>query len=113
MANWVIKIVPTGFQPDLQGAQVSQPLGVSAGDNVVWNNTTDDPHWPWPVVDGVTVANPLPNPVPEGAYFLCNEIAPGSVSSPTFHVPNGLAKGTTISYCCYLDQSLTGSIVVV
>ncbi len=114
MATWSVMIVAGGFQPDLKDAQLGQPLGVSAGDNVTWNNTTNDATWPWPTdANGNPFPNPIPNPPPPGAYYLSDIIPPGSASSPTFHVPNGLTKGATISYCDYLDQNLKGSIVVV
>ncbi len=113
MAIWSIIIEAGGFRPDLKGAQVNQPLGVNAGDNVTWNNTTDAPRWPWPVdANGAPFPNPLPNPPPQGAYFLCGQIGPGSVSSPIFNVPKGLSKGAAIPYCDYLNQNLKGSIVI-
>jgi hypothetical protein len=60
------------FTPDVPGAGTGQPLGVNAGDNVTWNNRTNQE---------IT----LKSIQPEGV-FLCDPIPAGDVSSPIFNV---------------------------
>ena len=67
MPDWSIKIVPAespttdvpaAFVPDLSGAQPGTPLTAQVDDIVTWNNTTSDPHQPWPADANY---NPLPD----------------------------------------------------
>jgi hypothetical protein len=60
------------FTPDVPEARTGQPLGVNAGDNVTWNNRTNQE---------IT----LKSIQPEGV-FLCDPIPAGNVSSPIFNV---------------------------
>jgi hypothetical protein len=59
------------FTPDVPGARTGQPLGVSSGDNVTWNNRTN-------------LEIPLKSK-PEGD-FLCDPIPAGNVSDPVYNV---------------------------
>ena len=62
------------FTPDVPGAKVGQPLGVSAGDNVTWNNRTNR-----------TITLQLVQPPPP-ASFPFGPIPAGGVSNPIFNV---------------------------
>src|SRR6266566_6290512 len=95
--KWSIRIVEladgsVAFQPDVPGAQPSQPLGVNKGDNVNWSNETNEAHWP------VAIASP---------GFLTNNIPPGRVSRPTFGVE------VSVVYRCLHHPQEHGMIVVV
>lgn len=119
MPDWSIKIIPNPsqiagqpavFVPDLKGAKPGDPLKAQVDDIVTWNNTTNQPHWPWP-----TDANfkPLPDSqVPRGsANYLSDQIPPGSSSRPSYVVV-APASGSTIYYCCKLNPAMHGTIVV-
>lgn len=113
MANWSIKIVNAGFQPNLKDARPGDTLQVNANDNITWNNTTNDKHWPWPVdSNGNPVAPQAGAALPASGYYFGDEIAPGSVSSPIFNVPAGLPSGAAIHYCCRYNPALRGTIIV-
>ena len=76
MANqWSIRIDQHNgqitFTPDPVGT-TGQPLGVNSGDNVTWNNRTNQQ---------IT----LRSMQPEG-LFLCDPIPAGDVSNPIFNV---------------------------
>jgi hypothetical protein len=79
MANsWSITInqLPDGtftFTPFVPGAHVGQPLGVSSGDLVTWNNQTNG-------------EIKLQSVQPTGLY-LTEPIPAGSVSNPIFQFP--------------------------
>jgi hypothetical protein len=60
------------FKPDVPGATAGQPLGANSGDNVTWNNRTNQE---------IT----LNSIQPEGV-FLCDPIPAGDVSNPIFNV---------------------------
>ena len=114
MPDWSIKIIgiPGGaaFVPDLVGTQPGQPLVAQVDDLITWNNTTDQPHWPWP-----TDANFVPLPdaqvsVQAGNY-LSDSIPPGMSSSPSYDV-NMPATGSTIYYCCKNNPQMRGTINV-
>ena len=62
------------FTPDVPGATVGQPLGVSAGDNVTWNNRTNQ-----------TITLQMIQPPPP-ATFPVGPIPAGGVSHPIFNV---------------------------
>jgi plastocyanin len=95
--QWSIKIVKlanqtVAFQPDVPGAQPNQPLGVNVGDNITWNNRTNEAHWPVAIAPG---------------GFLTNNIPAGEVSDPIFNVQ------TTVTYRCLHHPQEHGMIVVV
>lgn len=76
-SSWSITInqLPDGtftFTPFVPGAHVGQPLGVSSGDLVTWNNQTNG-------------QIELQSIQPAGVY-LTEPIPAGSVSNPIFHV---------------------------
>ena len=79
------------FQPDVSGAQPGQPLGANAGDNITWNNRTDEAHWP--------VAIDPPG-------FLTNDIPAGEVSEPIFNIEG------PVKYRCQHHPFEQGSIMV-
>ena len=115
MPDWSIKIVPVKgqpnvsaqFQPDIDGSKPGQPLKVVQGDLVSWNNTTDQPHWPWMVASQNA---PPVNPPPGGPVMVVKQIAPDSSSSAYNIVAT---QGTTIFYCCKLHPAERGQMVVV
>jgi hypothetical protein len=79
-SSWsiIIEQLPDGsltFTPDVPGAKVGQPLGVSSGDNVTWNNRTDQ------VIKLKSIQPPEPPPV-----FPFDSIPTGNVSNPIFNV---------------------------
>jgi hypothetical protein len=95
--SWAIKVVKlkngkVAFQPDVPGAKPGQPLGVNAGDNITWNNRTNQAHWP------VAIGSP---------GFLTNDIPAGQVSDPIFNVQKSVA------YRCLHHPQEQGMIVVV
>ncbi len=98
MANsWsiIIKQMPDGtvsFTPDVPGAIAGQPLGVSAGDLVTWNNRTNQQ---------LELRS-----IPPGT-FLTQPIPAGSASSPIFSV----AK--SVIYSCVSPTQHQHSIVIV
>jgi len=123
MPDWSIKIVQAGggaaFVPDLYGAKPGDPLQAQQDDLVTWNNTTDDPHQPWP-----SDANYNPDKdVPRGsAKYLSDVIPPQGSSRPSYDVaqppaepPSTTAPSTwTVYYCCKLHPTVAserGTIV--
>jgi len=62
------------FTPDVPGAKVGQPLGVVSGDNVTWNNQTNE------------VIKLLPLPPAKPTLFPFESIPAGSASDPIFLV---------------------------
>jgi hypothetical protein len=116
MPDWSIKIVPASktqpaaFVPDLHGAQPGDPLKTQVDDIVTWNNTTNEPHWPWPTDANF---NPLPDSqVPRGSpNYLSDKILPGGSSRPSY-VMVAPATGNTIFYCCKLHPTMHGTIAV-
>jgi hypothetical protein len=125
MPDWSIKIVQAGsgaaFVPDLYGAKPGDPLQTQQDDLVTWNNTTDDPHQPWP-----TDANYQPFPdsdVPRGsAKYLSDVIPPQGSSRPSYDVaqPSPVPPSTTgpstwtVFYYCKNHPDITserGTIV--
>ena len=85
MPDWSIKITNVGgtpaFVPDLIGAKPGLALVAQVDDLVTWNNTTDQPHWPWPTDPSF---NPLPDAqvsVQMGNYLLGSDSAQPVVAS--------------------------------
>jgi FtsP/CotA-like multicopper oxidase with cupredoxin domain len=97
MPDFSIKIVPAGvglagFQPDLPGSKVGDPLSVAPNSRVSWDNQTNATHQ-------VAMA--------DGSY-TSNEILPQYTSKTEYITP---ASGS-ISYKCTRHKGETGSIVV-
>ncbi len=97
MPDFSIKIVPAGsglagFQPDLPGSKVGDPLSVAPNSIVSWDNQTKDTHQ-------IAMA--------DGSY-TSNEILPQLTSKTDYVTP---ASGS-ISYQCTKHKGETGSIVV-
>lgn len=116
MADWSIKIVSTkngvGFQPDLQGAKVGDPLQAQQNDLVTWNNTTNNAHQPWqtdsnyqPLSDAWVNAHP--------DLYLSDSIPGGEPSSPSYNVAQPTSFQTqpqppntwTVYYFCKLHPT--------
>jgi plastocyanin len=109
MPDWLIRIepvanptpeVPAAFVPDkMDSAQVD--------DIVVWSNTTNETHWPWPVDAN---GNPLPdNQVPPGLKL--SDPIPANTPSNNYDVTMP-PTGNTIDYCCKLHPKMRGKIIV-
>jgi hypothetical protein len=82
--SWSIKIEQLAnglltFTPDLPGAKVGQPLGVSKGDNVTWDNQIDQKV----VLKSIQPPDPAP---PKPPILPFDSIPPGSVSDPILNV---------------------------
>lgn len=97
MADFSIKIVPAGgglagFQPDLPGSKVGDPLSVPPNSIVSWDNQTDDTHQ-------VEMTD---------KSYTSNEILPHYTSQTDYVTP---ASGS-VSYRCNKHKGETGSIVV-
>jgi hypothetical protein len=123
MPDWSIKIVASdsgagaAFVPDLQGAKQGEPLQAWQDDLVTWNNTTGDPHQPWPTD---AAYNPLQ--VQRGsANYLSDEIPPAESSRPSYDVAQprpatGPPPDTwTVYYYCKVHPTVEterGTIVV-
>jgi hypothetical protein len=80
------------FTPDLPGATAGQPLGASAGDNVTWNNRTNDP------LELLSITPPN--------VYLTEPILPGTASNPIFLVSE------SVTYSCVNPSQPQHSIVV-
>jgi len=96
--SWSIKIIqqhpddPVTFKPDVPGAVAGQPLGVRSGDNVTWNNRTNQ-----------TVT--LQSIDPPGEY-LTEPIEAGKVSSPIY------VATRSVTYSCKTPAQPQHRIVV-
>jgi FtsP/CotA-like multicopper oxidase with cupredoxin domain/plastocyanin len=96
MPDFSIKIVPAGsglagFQPDLQGSKVGDPLFVAPNSIVSWDNQTNDTHQ-----------------VATSDGYTSNEILPQYTSQTDYVTP---ASGSVL-YQCTKHKGETGSIVV-
>jgi hypothetical protein len=80
------------FTPDLPRANPGQPLGANAGDNVTWNNRTNDQ------LELVSITPP--------GVFLTGPIPAGSPSNPIFLVTG------SVTYSCVNPTQPQHSIVV-
>ena len=97
MPDFSIKIVSTdsglaGFQPDLPGSNVGDPLSVAPGSRVSWDNQSNDTHQ-------VALA--------DGSY-TSNEILPQYQSQTDYITPDS----GSVTYQCTKHEGETGSIVV-
>ena len=91
--NVNIRKTPQGYEYDPQ-----QLDDVEIGDQVVWANDDDRPHWPGLVTPGGV----------DDAYFMAYQIAPHNTSGAFVPGANG-----TLTYVDSLDpQGPTGTIVV-
>jgi hypothetical protein len=98
-SQWSITILDLGhgkiaFLPAVPGAQLNQPLGVSANDLVTWNNTTNS------TLTLVSQTASVP--------YLTDPIPPGKVSDPIFKV-----TAPVITYACAKPTTPTHSIQIV
>lgn len=99
--DWSVKIVTVspgvaGFQPDVLGAKVGDPLQAQVSDIVTWGNHTSDTHQPYRTDTGEDLCAPIPG---------------NSPSTPQYVVVG--AAGDKIPYKCRLHPQETGSISVV
>lgn len=95
------RFVPDVYTPPDQTAP--DGLRAQTGDVVSWNNQTADEHHPWIAGDDFKPAGPQ----------LCDVIRPWASSMPGYVVPDSLAAGSVIRYCCYLHPEEQGTIEVV
>ena len=112
MPDWSIKFIPAkNRQPDKLADFVldvpgdpAGPFNVFNGDNVSWNNATQDDHWP-AVYAAVSGGSPSGNPQPIG-----NSLKPRT-SSDTYSV--SAAAGFSIFFCCKLHAKEVGVLKVI
>ena len=115
MPDWSIKIVqiPGGVQfiPDVPGGKAGDPLVVQEDDIVSWNNTTGQPHQPWPieVTFNIGLDTSVGNVQSPVTLYLSDPIAPNQSSSPGFSVP--VLPGT-IHYCDLNNPQARGTITI-
>jgi hypothetical protein len=117
MPDWSIKIVPSttgqaGVLAEFVGDVLPTPpagrFEVQQGDLVSWNNTTGEPHWPWPL----SSQNAAPAiPLPPGSPVLVSGSIASRSSSDDYNV--AAKTGTTIWYCCRLHPAERACLVVV
>jgi hypothetical protein len=106
MSEQLIRIVPSK-DPTKKGASFNPgTLSAQQNDLVVWNNTTNETHQPWPVVSNDIPITPG-SVNPDGsenlpsANYLCDPIPPDSSSRPSFViVPQAGNPPWTINYFC-------------
>ncbi len=123
MPDWSIKFVPAqnptpdvhaDFQLDAPGAKRNVPINVFTGDNVSWNNTTQENHWPW-LFDIVDPQNSDPTQRAQPQPGQPQPLA-GPALSPrtsTSFYPVSSEDGSFIYFCCLLHPKEFGCIVVV
>ncbi len=70
------------FEPD--GLQPGDPFEVDRGESVTWNNSTNEPHWPWPIDAQGNILSE--DEALDRKLFLSDEIPPHQVSDPIFDV---------------------------
>jgi plastocyanin len=92
MADYSVDIVSGGFQPD--------PLNVTAGSLVSWNNTTGA---------NCQITAPAQGGV---AAFQTTLTLPGMSTTPEYYIPSNAAAGTEYAYSDVISGA-TGTIVVV
>jgi len=110
VSRWSIKIIQLNattvtFQPDQTGAAQGQPLGVNTGDNITWNNMTNNE---LQLVVSTITLNGVAQPVVQ--LFQGIRFQPGSASNPIFNVTQ--ASGTVITYSCRDPGQQSHQIVV-
>jgi hypothetical protein len=93
------------FSPNPQFAQ--------QGDNISWNNTTNETHQPWPLDAN---GNPITNLPRDDPRYLSDPIPPNNPSTPPYGVaqPAGKPATWTVNYICLNHPKRTserGSIV--
>jgi hypothetical protein len=110
VSRWSIKIIQLDantvtFQPDQTGAAQGQPLGVNTGDNITWNNMTNNELQL--VVTKITLKG-VNQPLTQ--LFQGIRFQPGSASNPIFNVTQ--AADTVITYSCRNPAQQSHQIVV-
>src|SRR5690349_4815024 len=104
MPDWSIKFIPAknptpdvlaDFVLDEPPKNPPGPFNVFKGDNVSWNNTTPDEHWP-----AVFAAVSGPSPQPTGNPQPIGDALKPRTSSDTY--PVSAAAQSTIWFCCKL-----------
>jgi hypothetical protein len=117
MPDWSIQILATGsgsaaFLPIQQGGQVGGALIVSAGDTVMWRNTTGQYHQPWTTDEHfIPLRDEAVKPDPPINNFLSYPIPPEQPAPAAYGIDEGKA-GKTIFYCCKLHPEEHGVILV-
>ena len=107
------------FKPDFPGSKPDEPLVVDRGENVTWNNETDNAHWPWPTdAQGnlLSEADAI-----KFVFYLTDDVPAGRASNPIYDVnpqfspprqPPPNVPPPTITYVCRHHQHERGSIVL-
>jgi hypothetical protein len=114
--DWSIKIVPSGalagFEPDVPGSHVGDPLQAQNADLISWNNATEKPHWPWAIDPATKEPYATAADAKAASMYLCDEVEPWQSSSPTFVTTAPKAGSTTIDYICHLHDGESGQIII-
>jgi hypothetical protein len=82
------------FTPDVPGAKVGQPLGVNSGDNVTWNNRTNQTI----TLQSIQPSTPFPfGPIPAGGvsnpiFNVTETVGYSRVPTPKRHAGPGAAS---------------------
>ncbi len=123
MPDWSIKFVPAqnptpevhaDFQLDSPGAKRNAPVKVFTGDNISWNNATQEDHWPW-LFDTIDPDNSDPT---QRAQPQAGQPQPlnGSALAPrtsTPFYPVSAEAGSFIYFCCLLHPTEFSCLIVV
>jgi hypothetical protein len=113
MPDWSIKFVPAkhpkpgvlaDFVLDVPGNPPG-PFDVFTADNISWNNTTPDEHWP-AVFQPVQGAGP-----PQGPPEPIGDVLKQRESSPQYSV--GAKAGAIIRFCCKKHPNEVGILKVI
>jgi hypothetical protein len=113
MPDWSIKFVPAkNPTPDVPADFVLDgpgnppgPFNVFMADNISWNNTTTDEHWPAVYQPVAGSAPPAGTPQPIGDLLTPHK------SSPQYSV--GASAGQTIWFCCQRHPKEVGALKVI
>jgi hypothetical protein len=123
MPDWSIKFVPAqhptpdvhaDFLLDVPHAKRNAPVKVFSGDNVSWNNATQEDHWPW-LFDTVDPKNSDPTKRAQPQTAQPQPLSGGALHprTPTPLYPVSAEDGSVIYFCCLLHPMEFACIVVV
>jgi|SRR6266576_3090442 hypothetical protein len=120
---WSIKIVPlrspvagqtAEFVPDFPGAKPGDPLEVSSGDGVSWNNESEQVHQPWPTDAAGNVLSDPPIGPRLTPNYLSDPVEAQTSSRPQWNATSSPATQNTIFYRCRVfgHENETGKIII-
>jgi hypothetical protein len=123
MPDWSIKFVPAqhpkpgqpaDFELDAPGPRRNVPVNVFSGDNVSWNNATQEDHWPW-LFDTIDPDNSDPRQRAQPQTAQPQPLSGGALKprTPTSIYPVSAEVGSFIYFCCLLHPKEFGCLVVV